>query len=55
MMSHALQSDPEECCGLIVGGDGVRFRRVHRFDNEMSGAGRPSRRCSGATTARAST
>lgn len=35
-MSHAVQSDPEECCGLVVGADGARFRRVHRLDNEMT-------------------
>lgn len=35
-MSHAVQSDPEECCGLIVGSDAGHFRRVHRFDNEMT-------------------
>ena len=38
-MSHAVQSDPEECCGLIVGGDAARFRRVYRFDNEMTRRG----------------
>jgi proteasome lid subunit RPN8/RPN11 len=36
MMSHAVQSDPEECCGLIVGDEGVRYLRVHRFENEMT-------------------
>jgi proteasome lid subunit RPN8/RPN11 len=36
MMSHAVQSDPEECCGLIVGGDGERFRHVYRCHNDMT-------------------
>ena len=35
-MSHAVQSDPEECCGLIVGDDGVPFRHVYRCHNDMT-------------------
>lgn len=34
--AHALQADPEECCGLVSGADGARFRRVHRCRNDMT-------------------
>ncbi|HTF33899.1 MAG TPA: Mov34/MPN/PAD-1 family protein [Myxococcota bacterium] len=34
--AHALESDPEECCGLVSGDDVRRFRRVHRCRNEMT-------------------
>lgn len=36
MMSHALETRPEECCGLIVGGGPERFRRLYRCHNEMT-------------------
>ena len=34
--AHALESDPEECCGLVSGDDVRRFHRVHRCRNEMT-------------------
>lgn len=34
--SHAREALPEECCGLISGDAGTRFRRVHRCRNEMT-------------------
>lgn len=36
MMSHALEARPEECCGLIVGGETERFRHLVRCHNEMT-------------------
>lgn len=36
MMKHALETRPEECCGLIVGDASVPFRQVHRCHNEMT-------------------
>jgi proteasome lid subunit RPN8/RPN11 len=33
---HALVATPEECCGLISGGPGKRFRQVHRIANIMT-------------------
>ncbi len=34
--AHALESLPEECCGLISGNDEIRFQQVHRCRNEMT-------------------
>ena len=34
--SHALETRPEECCGLILGTDDERFRVVHRCRNNMT-------------------
>jgi proteasome lid subunit RPN8/RPN11 len=42
LCAHALESQPEECCGLVSGsapgseGPTDRFSRVHRCRNEMS-------------------
>jgi proteasome lid subunit RPN8/RPN11 len=36
LCAHALESDPEECCGLIVGNDLTRYRRLYRCRNEMT-------------------
>jgi proteasome lid subunit RPN8/RPN11 len=34
--NHALESRPEECCGLIVGDEHERFKRVERCRNDMT-------------------
>ena len=34
--AHALESRPEECCGLIIGDENERFVRVERCRNEMT-------------------
>jgi proteasome lid subunit RPN8/RPN11 len=34
--SHARESLPEECCGLVSGSDGTRYRQVHRCRNDMT-------------------
>lgn len=36
LYAHALATLPEECCGLIVGTDRERFRRIVRCRNEMT-------------------
>ncbi len=36
MWSHARETLPEECCGLVSGDHLVRYRRVHRCRNEMT-------------------
>jgi proteasome lid subunit RPN8/RPN11 len=36
LYSHALETLPEECCGLIVGTDQKRFNRFVRCRNEMT-------------------
>jgi proteasome lid subunit RPN8/RPN11 len=36
LCAHAIEARPEECCGLVTGGDDVRFRDVHRCRNEMT-------------------
>ena len=36
MCAHALESQPEECCGLVVGSDENRFSRVYRCRNVMT-------------------
>jgi len=33
---HALESQPEECCGLVSGDERRRFRHVYRCRNDMS-------------------
>lgn len=34
--SHALESHPEECCGLLTGEGVGRFDAIHRCRNEMT-------------------
>jgi proteasome lid subunit RPN8/RPN11 len=34
--AHARETQPEECCGLIMGNGIERFRSVHRCRNEMT-------------------
>ena len=34
--SHAREALPEECCGLVSGGESARYRRVHRCRNDMT-------------------
>ena len=36
MRGHALETHPEECCGLLVGPAPGRFEEVHRCRNEMT-------------------
>lgn len=36
MGGHARETLPEECCGLVSGVSGDRFRHVHRCRNEMT-------------------
>lgn len=36
MRQHALQAQPEECCGLVRGVAGDRFRAVYRCQNDMT-------------------
>jgi proteasome lid subunit RPN8/RPN11 len=36
LYAHALETLPEECCGLIVGTDEDRFERLVRCRNEMT-------------------
>lgn len=36
LYAHALETLPEECCGLIVGNDEERYRDVARCRNEMT-------------------
>jgi len=36
LYAHAIESLPEECCGLIVGTDGDRYQRLVRCRNEMT-------------------
>lgn len=36
LCSHALETRPEECCGLILGTEDERFRAVHRCRNNMT-------------------
>ena len=36
LYSHALETLPEECCGLIVGGDEKPFEELVRCRNEMT-------------------
>lgn len=36
LCAHALETRPEECCGLVTGVAGDRFRRVHRCRNTMT-------------------
>lgn len=33
---HALESQPEECCGLVSGDGRERFRRVYRCRNDVT-------------------
>ena len=34
--THALESQPEECCGLLTGKEARRFDAIHRCRNEMT-------------------
>ncbi len=34
--AHAVESFPEECCGLVIGDESERFRDVTRCRNEMT-------------------
>ena len=36
LYAHALETLPEECCGLIIGGERERFRKLVRCRNEMT-------------------
>lgn len=36
MASHALETLPEECCGLVLGDERERFQAVFRCRNEMT-------------------
>ena len=36
LCTHALETRPEECCGLVTGVSGDRFRRVYRCRNTMT-------------------
>jgi proteasome lid subunit RPN8/RPN11 len=36
LSAHARETLPEECCGLVLGDDRQRFRRVVRCRNEMT-------------------
>lgn len=36
MCAHALETFPEECCGLVLGSAGERFRRLLRCRNDMT-------------------
>ncbi|MCG8592312.1 MAG: Mov34/MPN/PAD-1 family protein [Proteobacteria bacterium] len=36
LCAHALETQPEECCGLVTGNALHRFRSVHRCRNEMT-------------------
>ena len=36
LRQHALQAQPEECCGLVSGVAGDRFRAAYRCQNDMT-------------------
>ncbi len=36
LCAHALETRPEECCGLLTGVEGDPFRTVHRCRNTMT-------------------
>ncbi len=36
LMLHAREADPEECCGLVVGGSDTRYLRTVRCTNIMT-------------------
>ena len=36
LCTHALETRPEECCGLVTGVEGDRFRSVYRCRNTMT-------------------
>ena len=36
LCTHARETQPEECCGLVSGDETVRFRNVHRCRNDMT-------------------
>ena len=36
LCAFAVETQPEECCGLVSGDERMRFRRVHRCGNDMT-------------------
>jgi proteasome lid subunit RPN8/RPN11 len=36
LCNHALETAPEECCGLVIGSARQRFEQVHRITNVMT-------------------
>jgi adenylyltransferase/sulfurtransferase len=36
LYTHALETQPEECCGLIIGDGAVRYQRLVRCRNDMT-------------------
>lgn len=36
LFKHAVEAEPEECCGLVIGNSLERYRRVVRCRNEMT-------------------
>ncbi len=36
LFTHALETRPEECCGLVTGTDADPYRRAHRCRNTMT-------------------
>ena len=36
LYAHALEADPEECCGLITGSKALRFATAHKCRNDMT-------------------
>lgn len=36
LCNHALESEPEECCGLVTGTANERYARAYRCRNEMT-------------------
>jgi proteasome lid subunit RPN8/RPN11 len=36
MCAHAVDAEPEECCGLLTGDARQRYRHAHRCQNDMT-------------------
>ncbi len=36
LYAHALEAEPEECCGLITGTKALRWARAHKCRNDMT-------------------
>jgi len=36
LCAHALEAQPDECCGLVTGNDLARYQAVYRCRNEMT-------------------
>jgi proteasome lid subunit RPN8/RPN11 len=36
LCAFAVETQPEECCGLVTGDESTRFRTVHRCGNDMT-------------------